>query len=88
MASKNIEIPFALQEGDSGVTQNSRETLINMYVEVGTSGRSQVVRRQRPGLHRIYDVTGEKRCIERHKDRHYMVIGSGFLGSGFPGFGT
>lgn len=73
-----VEVPFAVQEGATGATQNSRETLINMYAEIGPSGRSRLIRRQRPGLVRVLANTLEKRCIEKHKSTHYAVIGSGF----------
>ncbi|MDB6036014.1 MAG: hypothetical protein JWM16_6352 [Verrucomicrobiales bacterium] len=75
-APKNIEVPFAIQEGDAGATQNSRETLINMYAEVTTSGIAKIIRRQRPGLTSVYTLAGEKRCIEKHKSNHYLVAGS------------
>lgn len=65
-------------EGDDGVKQNSRETLINMFAEITTSGISKIIRRQRPGLMAVYTNTNEKRCIERHKSLHYAVIGSKF----------
>ncbi len=45
-----MEHPFSFQEGDAGVAQNSQETLVNMYAEIETSGKSKLVRRQRPGL--------------------------------------
>lgn len=77
--TKDIEVPFAMQEGAAGVLQNSRETLINMYLEVTTSGISKAVRRQRPGLQLSSAITGEKRCIERHKSKHYAVIDSNFV---------
>jgi glutamine cyclotransferase len=73
-----INVPFAVQEGQHGVTQNSRETLINMYAEVVQGGRAHVLRRQRPGLESVYAVAGEKRCIERFKGMHYCIIGSAF----------
>ncbi len=76
--TKNVEVPFAVQEGAAGVYQNSRETLINMFAEITTSGISKLVRRQRPGLQSIYAITGEKRCIEKHKSLHYLVIDSNF----------
>lgn len=75
-APKNIEVPFAIQEGAAGATQNSRETLINMYAEVTNSGIAKIIRRQRPGLTSIYTLAGEKRCIEKHKSNHYLVAGS------------
>lgn len=75
---KFVDVPFAVQEGNAGVTQNSQETLVNMYIELPTSGRSQIVRRQRPCLRSVYMITGEKRAIERHKGVHYCVIGGTF----------
>lgn len=73
-----MQVPFALQKGDAGFTQNSRETLVNMYASVVNSGRSQIVRQQRPGLNRLISNTAEKRCIERFRNRYYAVIGTGF----------
>lgn len=70
-------IPFAAQKGGAGITQNSDETLVNMFCEV-SEGRSGLVRRQRPCLRQVYAVAGKKRAIERHKGVHYIVIGSGF----------
>jgi hypothetical protein len=75
---QTIEVPFAVQEGEAGASQNSKETLINMFAEVGPGGRSQLIRRQRPGLVQLVANSLEKRCIEKHKDLHYVVIGSGF----------
>ncbi len=72
---KLVDVPFAAQEGNSGVIQNSNETLINMYVEVPTSGRAQIIRRQRPCLRNLYMISGEKRAIEHHKGLHYCIIG-------------
>lgn len=72
---QRIEVPFAAQEGNAGAVQNSRETLINMYAEPSVSGRAQLLRRQRPGLEQVYALTGEKRCIEKHKGTHYLVVG-------------
>lgn len=69
-----LELPFATQEGESVVEQNSRETLINMFAEVEVSGRRRLIRRQRPGLKSALTKAGEKRCIERHKGKHYAVI--------------
>jgi hypothetical protein len=74
---KLVEVPFALQKAGNGFTQNSQETLINMFAEPAT-GRSTLMRRQRPCLRQVYAVTGEKRAVERHKGVHYIVIGSGF----------
>lgn len=70
------EIPFAIQEGATGVPQNSRETLVNMYAEQPPSGRSKLVRRQRPGLAVAKADTGQKRAIERHRGITYAVIGA------------
>lgn len=75
---KNVEVPFALQEGNESAAQNSRETLINMYGEITTSGINKLIRRQRPGLASSYAVAGEKRCIERHKGMHYLVVDATF----------
>src|SRR5688572_19536135 len=72
MAMK-IQVPFAMHEGKAGFTQNSSETLINMFAEIVTSGRSQIIRHQRPGLNRVHAFTGDKRVIEKHKGIHYLV---------------
>jgi hypothetical protein len=69
-----IEVPFASYEGGSTAEQNSRETLINMFAVPEVSGRKRIIRKQRPGLELVYAITGEKRCIERHKGNHYCVI--------------
>lgn len=71
----SVELPFAVQEGRSASPQNSQETLINMFAEVETSGRTRLIRRQRPCLDRVVAADGEKRCIERHRDQHYCIIG-------------
>lgn len=86
-----VEIPFAIQEGASGAVQNSQETLVNMFAEVTTSGRSRLIRRQRPGLTRALANTGDKRCVEKHKSLHYAIIGSGlysFNGTSLTLLGT
>lgn len=67
-----------MQEGKDGVSQNSQEILVNMYAEVVGSGRSQMVRRQRPGLNRVLANSTEKRCIERFNGVHYLVLDNGF----------
>lgn len=67
-----------MQEGSDGVSQNSQEILVNMYASVESSGRSQMVRRQRPGLNRVLANSQEKRCIERFNGIHYMVLDAGF----------
>lgn len=71
-----IELPFASQVGSSVSTQNSREILTNMFVEVEIGGRKRLIRRQRPGLATLVANTGEKRCIEVLNGVHYTVIGS------------
>ena len=73
-----LEVPFANQEGRSSVEQNSREKLVNMFVEPETSGRRQIIRRQRMGLELVLAKTGEKRAIEKNGTVHYMVIGDKF----------
>lgn len=75
--AKLRDIPFALQEGNSGVRQNSQERLLNMFAQIETSGRAKITRRQRACLHSVYPIAGEKRCIERHNDLHYCIIDSG-----------
>lgn len=69
-----IEGPFAAQDGNAGVSQNSREILINMYAEVEQSGRSKLIRRQRPGLALTKEQFGIKRGIEKFTHGHYLVI--------------
>lgn len=86
-----VELPFAQQQGDAGVQQNSRESLINMYAEVEPSGRQQLIRRQRPGLNQVLANAGAKRAIERHKGTHYCVIANklySFNGSALTELGT
>lgn len=75
---KDIEIPFASYEGKSSVAQNSNETLINMFAQVEISGRSRLVRRQRPGIQLTTSDATTKRCIEKFGDDHYAVLGSKF----------
>jgi hypothetical protein len=65
---------FAIQEGDSGVSQNSRELLLNMYCEVESAGKSKLIRRQRPGLNLSLSQFGVKRGIEEFTHGHYLVI--------------
>lgn len=91
--SKLLDLPFALQEGDAGATQNSQENLVNMYAEVvqRPNGESTIIRRQRPGLVSRTAQTGEKRCVERHKNLHYMVIGNtlySYNGASLTALGT
>lgn len=73
-----LDLPFALQEGAAGATQNSQERLVNMYAEVvqRPNGESTIIRRQRPGLVSRLALLGEKRCIERHKTNHYIIAGA------------
>lgn len=87
----DMDVPFAVHEGAAGVTQNSRETLVNMYAEVVQSGKDRIIRRQRPGVVSFYAIGGEKRCIEKFKNTHYCVIGSTFyklVGSVLTSLGT
>jgi hypothetical protein len=82
-----IEAPFAYQEGDAGIHQNSREVLVNMYAEVENSGRSKLVRRQRPGLKRLFTQYGIKRGIAEFthgtfiaiRDKVYKIDGAGLI---------
>jgi hypothetical protein len=69
-------MPWATQEGRSSVEQNSREKLVNMFAEIETSGKHKLIRRQRAGLRRVLALSGEKRCIERHKGVHYLIVGA------------
>lgn len=74
------DLPFAIQAGESSVTQNSRETLMNMYSEIEVSGRKQLIRRQRAGLRQLLANTGTKRAHE-HSDGDgydYLIIGNEF----------
>lgn len=83
-------VPFAVQKGGAGIAQNSNETLVNMFAEL-SSGRSDIVRRQRPCLRQVYALTGEKRGIERHKGVHYIVYGTTFAsfdGTSLTSLGT
>lgn len=73
-----IEIPFANQEGQSSVTQNSQERLVNMFCEVQISGKSKLVRRQRMSVEQVYPLVGEKRCIEKNGSVYYMIVGNTF----------
>lgn len=74
-----LDLPFAVQEGDSGVTQNSREMLLNMYAEPEGSGRSRLVRRQRPGLTLQSAQADYKRGIARFEHGHYFVARDKFF---------
>lgn len=76
-----IELPFATQAGESSVTQNSRETLMNMYSEIEVAGRKRLIRRQRAGLRRLVANTGTKRAHE-HSDGDgydYLIIDNGLF---------
>ncbi len=73
-----IGVPFANQIGQATVTQNSRETLINMFAEIQVSGRSQIIRRQRACLALIEEIAGEKRAIEKNAGIHYVVVANKF----------
>lgn len=69
-----IEVPFAALEGDGGVQQNSRESLVNMYAEPAASGKKRLIRRQRPGLTLLEAKTGLKRGVFKFSHGHYAVI--------------
>lgn len=68
-----IELPFALHKGDAGFTQNSRETLLNMYAEQAT-GKAQLTRRQRPGLKAGFPLIGVKRGSAEFVHGFYFVV--------------
>lgn len=74
----SVELPFATQEGKSAVTQNSRETLVNMFSEIEVDARRRLIRRQRAALESVVAQLGEKRCIEDFGAFHYCIIGSTF----------
>lgn len=78
MIRRGLEVPFSVQEGKSASPQNSRETLINMFVEVENSGRRRVIRRQRRAVSNYLDLAGAKRCIEKSGETYYIVVGSKF----------
>lgn len=75
-----IELPFATQAGESSVTQNSRETLLNMYSEIEVSGRKKLIRRQRAGLRRLVANAGTKRAHEHNAfdGYDYLIIDTTF----------
>lgn len=73
-----IEVPFANQEGQSSVTQNSQERLVNMFCEVQISGKSKLVRRQRMSVEQVRALSGVKRCMERNAGIYYVVVGDKF----------
>lgn len=88
--AKFTSVPFAMQEGKSGPIQNSNEHLLNMYCEPST-GRAQLLRRQRPCLNQVYALPGEKRCVEKHKGVHYLIVDTtlySFDGTTLLGIGT
>lgn len=76
--AKFSDVPFAMQKGDAGLTQNGSEVLRNMFAEITVSGRAKIVRKQRACLRAKYAITGEKRCIEKFNGLHYCVIGPTF----------
>lgn len=73
-----LEAPFALKAGQTISEQNSREGLLNMYLEKVPQGRGQIVRTGRPGVQRNYTVSGEARGIAYLLGNDYAVIGDGF----------
>lgn len=78
MIRRGFEIPFSMQTGESAVLQNSRETLINMFVEPQTSGRRSTIRRQRRSVDQYRAFPGVKRCLEKNGTTYYAVIGNKF----------
>jgi hypothetical protein len=69
-----LELPFAAQDSKTGLTQNSREQLLNMYSEViQHGGKSKLVRRQRPGLTVSEQLPTIKRGIAKFTHGHYLV---------------
>lgn len=85
MIRRGFEIPFSVQEGQSSSLQNSRESLINMFVEVDASGRRKAVRRQRVCVEQVYALAGAKRRIEKNGGVYYLIVGNKF--STFDGAG-
>lgn len=73
-----LEAPFAIKAGKSATEQNSRENLINMYVEKVPQGRGQIVRIGRPGVQKNHSVSGEARGVAYLRGGDYAVIGDGF----------
>lgn len=73
-----MEVPFANQEGQSTIEQNSRETLVNMFAEIQVSGRRKIIRRQRACLELVQALAGEKRCLERNGTTDYLIVGDKF----------
>lgn len=69
-----IEIPFSGQLAESFSAQSSRENLINMFSEIDP-GRTQIIRRQRPGLTLSQATTGAGRGIERLQGVYWLVVG-------------
>lgn len=78
MIRRGFEVPFSMQYGESAALQNSRETLVNMFVEAESSGRRAVIRRQRRAVDNYRDFVGVKRCIEKNGATYYLVIGNKF----------
>lgn len=74
-----IELPFAGKLGASYSPQSSKEDMINMFSEID-AGRTQVIRRQRPGLTLVEaDAAGTTpRGIEKLQGDYYLVVGSTF----------
>lgn len=73
-----LEAPFAVKAGKNLTEQNSRENLINMYVEKVPQGRGQIVRTGRAGVQKNFSVSGEARGVAYLRGGDYAVIGDGF----------
>lgn len=73
-----IEIPFSNKLGESFSAQAGRETLVNMFAEAD-EGRSQIIRRQRPGLTLVESgAAGIPRGIEKLQGSWWVVYGTTF----------
>ncbi len=69
-----VELPFATQEGQSSSPQNSRERLVNMYVEVETDARRKIIRKQRACTVFYTEGIGtSRRLIEKFGDTNYYL---------------
>jgi len=73
-----ISLPFSNKLGESYSPQASKETMINMFSEVDP-GRSQIIRRQRPGLTLEQAQSGSNtRGIEFLAGKYYLLIDNTF----------
>jgi hypothetical protein len=73
-----LEAPFATRAGENLSVQNTRENLLNMYVEKAPGGRGQILRTQRAGLKKNASLSGEARGVQNLRGNDYAVVGSGF----------